>query len=144
MNTSAAINAYNKVNVESNVTGADPHKLISMLYEGALLSIAKAKNGIKRNDIPVKSEAIFKTSRIITEGLVASLDMKAGGALAENLASLYAYMIKRLATANMNNDVVILDEVSNLLSGLKDAWDSIRPTVNKMAVKSPIQSAQQI
>lgn len=144
MNTSTAINAYNKVSVESNVTGADPHKLISMLFEGALLSLAKAKNGIKRNDIPVKSEAIFKASRIITEGLVASLDMKAGGAIAENLSSLYAYMIKRLATANMNNDVAILDEVSNLLSGLKDAWDSIRPIVSKMAAKSPVHSVQQL
>ena len=142
MNTSAAIKAYNKVGVESNVVGADPHKLISMLFEGALLSIAKAQNGIKRNDIPVKSDAIFKASAIITEGLVASLDMKAGGEIAKNLASLYGYMITRLVTANMNNDVAILDEVSNLLAGLKDAWDSIRPIIKKTTIKSMPEATQ--
>lgn len=128
MNTSAAINAYNKVGVESKVAGADPHKLVSMLFEGALLAIAKAKNGIMRNDIPVKSDAIFKASNIISEGLLASLDMKAGGELSQNLASLYGYMITRLVAANMTNNVAMLDEVSNLLAGLKDAWDSVRPS----------------
>lgn len=140
MNTSAAINAYNKVGVESKVTGADPHKLISMLFEGALLAIAKAKNGIMRNDIPVKSDAIFKASSIINEGLRASLDMKVGGELAQNLAALYEYMITRLVTANMNNDMRILDEVSNLLAGLKDAWDSIRPSAMQSSA-APSRSA---
>lgn len=142
MNTSAAIKAYNKVGVESNVAGADPHKLVSMLFEGALLAIAKAKNGIKCKDIPGKADAIFKASNIISEGLLASLDMNAGGELAQNLASLYGYMIKRLVTANMNNDVAILDEVSNLLSGLKDAWDSIRPQVQQMDAKPKATLAQ--
>jgi len=129
MKSSAAIKAYNKVSVESNVVGADSHRLISMLFGGALLAISKAKNDIKRNDIPAKSDAIFKASNIISEGLLASLDMRVGGELAKNLASLYCYMITRLVTANMNNDVAILDEVSNLLSGLHEAWDSIRPKV---------------
>ncbi len=65
MKSSAAIKAYNKVSVESNVVGADSHRLISMLFGGALLAISKAKNDIKRNDIPAKSDAIFKASNII-------------------------------------------------------------------------------
>lgn len=141
MNTSAAIKAYNKVGVESGVIAADPHKLISMLFQGALLAIANAKNGIMRKDIPAKGEAIFKASTIISEGLRASLDMKAGGELAQNLVSLYDYMITRLVAANMNNDVAMLDEVSNLLAGLKDAWDSIRPIVTQAAQKSTTKAA---
>lgn len=128
MNTATAIKAYAKVGVESGVSAADPHKLISMLYQGALLAIANAKNGIMRKDIPAKGAAISKAILIIDDGLKASLDKDVGGELAQNLASLYDYMTSRLLAANMKNDMAALDEVARLLTDLKGAWDSIRPT----------------
>jgi len=36
-------------------------------------------------------------------------------------------MNQRLLIANLKNDTAILDEVSGLLSELKEAWESIRP-----------------
>ena len=51
MNAHVAVKAYTKVGVEYDVTTADPHKLISMLYQGALLAIANARNGILRKDV---------------------------------------------------------------------------------------------
>jgi len=126
MNANAAIRAYNKVSVESGVTAADPHKLIAMLYQGALLAIANAKNGILRQDIPAKGKAISHAILIIDDGLNASLDKEVGGALALNLSALYDYMSKRLLTANMNNDMEALDEVARLLTDLKGAWEEIR------------------
>lgn len=105
MNAATAIKAYAKTGVESSVAAADPHKLISMLYQGALLAIANAKNGIMRKDIPAKCKAISHAIAIIDEGLYASLDKKAGGDLAQNLASLYEYMSMRLITANLKNDI---------------------------------------
>src|SRR5690349_6789629 len=96
MYAATAIKAYAKVGVESGVTTADPHKLISMLYQGALLAIASAKNGIMRKDIPAKGAAISKAIMIIDDGLKASLDKDVGGELANNLASLYDYMASRL------------------------------------------------
>ncbi|ADL55106.1 flagellar export chaperone FliS [Gallionella capsiferriformans] len=126
MNMTAAISAYNKVGIESGVTAADPHKLISMLYQGALLAIANAKNGVLRGDIPAKGKAISHAMLIIGDGLNASLNKDVGGELAHNLSSLYDYMIKRLLAANLNNDMEALDEVAVLLGGLKEAWDSIR------------------
>ncbi|MHB0926373.1 MAG: flagellar export chaperone FliS [Gallionellaceae bacterium] len=125
MYTTAAIKAYNKVGIESSVTAAGPVKLISMLYQGALLAIANAKSGILRKDIPAKGAAISKAIAIIGEGLNASLDKKVGGDLAQNLSSLYTYMVTRLVAANLNNDIAALDEVARLLNDLKGAWDSI-------------------
>lgn len=133
MNTTSAIRAYNKVGLESSVTAADPHKLISMLYQGALQAIANARNGILRHDIPGKGAQISKAMAIIGEGLHASLDKSVGGELVQNLASLYDYMVYRLFAANLNNDVAALDEVTRLLLDLKDAWDSIRPVVMQTA-----------
>ena len=126
MNAAAATKTYAKIGVESGVAVADSHKLISMLYQGALLAIANARNGIMRKDIPAKAAAISKAFMIIDDGLNASLDKKVGGDLAQNLSSLYDYMVVRLTKANLHNDLAALDEVARLLNDLKSAWDSIR------------------
>jgi flagellar secretion chaperone FliS len=129
MNTSAAINAYNSVGLETAVMTADPHKLIALLFEGALIAIAKAKGEIQHKQTMEKGRSIAKATTIISEGLLASLDMKAGGELAERLAGLYGHMIRRLNQANVDNDITALDEVSGLLTQIKEAWDAIRPQV---------------
>jgi flagellar secretion chaperone FliS len=135
MNALAGIKAYAKVEVESGVSSADPHKLIAMLYQGAILSIANARNSILRKDISAKGAAISKAITIIDDGLYACLDKKVGGELALNLASLYEYMVMRLLAANLNNDLTILDEVARLLGELQGAWEGIRPAAQ--AAKSP-------
>jgi flagellar secretion chaperone FliS len=127
MNATTAINAYKKVGVESKVIGADPHMLISMLFQGALLAIANAKNEILRKETAAKGKSISKAIAIIGEGLHASLDKRAGGELAQNLSSLYDYMVMRLVDANLKNDTTGLDEVVRLLTELTEAWDSMRP-----------------
>ncbi|GAB4115190.1 MAG: flagellar export chaperone FliS [Sideroxydans sp.] len=126
MNAHVAVKAYTKVGVEYDVTTADPHQLISMLYQGALLAIANAKNGMMRKDVAAKGSAISKAISIIEDGLNASLDKKVGGELAQNLSSLYEYMSRRLLAANVNNDMQALDEVANLLNDLKSAWEGIK------------------
>ena len=127
MNALAGIKAYTKVGVESGVSSADPHKLIAMLFQGAILAIANARNSILRNEIAAKGAAISKAIAIIDDGLYACLDKKVGGELALNLASLYEYMVMRLLAANLNNDITLLDEVARLLGELQGAWEEIRP-----------------
>lgn len=129
MNATTATKAYAKIGIESGVLAADPHKLIAMLYQGALLAIANARNGILRKDIPAKGAAISKAIMIIGEGLQASLDKNVGGELAQNLDALYSYMCTRLLIANVNDDIAALDEVTHLLGELKGAWDGIRQKV---------------
>jgi len=61
----------------------------------------------------------------IMEGLKTSLDMEKGGEIARNLEDLYNYMERRLIEANSGNDTSLLDEVSDLLKQIKEAWDAI-------------------
>ena len=143
MNATTAINAYKNVSVESSVMGADPHKLIQMLFHGALLEIANAKNGILRKETAAKGKSISRAIAIIGDGLNASLDKKVGGELALNLSSLYEYMVFRLVDANLKNDLSILDEVARLLTELKGAWDSIRPQVVQSEVQPKISANAQ-
>lgn len=118
-------NAYAKVGMETGVAAASPHKLIVMLFEGALVAIKTAMQQMSEGNIAEKGMAISKAIMIIDGGLRASLDKKAGGDIAESLDALYEYMGKRLLEANLKNDVKILEEVHTLLQELKTAWDAI-------------------
>ena len=133
MNTIVGINAYKNVGLETSVMNADSHKLVAMLYQGALLAISEAKYQMQNHHIEAKGLAISKAISIIGEGLQASLDLKAGGGIAQNLFGLYGYMIKRLTEANMSNDTAVLDEITRLLAETQDAWNAIRPQVVKSA-----------
>lgn len=123
----SAINAYAQISVDGSVATASPHKLITMLFEGALLSIAAARGHMQRGEVAEKGTAISKAIAIIDEGLKLSLDMKAGGDLAQKLDALYEYMCLRLLMANLKNDPEPLDEVASLLNDLKSAWVEIDP-----------------
>jgi flagellar secretion chaperone FliS len=123
-----SVAAYAKVGMETSVATADPHKLTLMLFDGALLCVCSAKQHMIRNEIAPKGENVSKAINIIANGLKASLDMGAGGELAERLAALYDYMCERLLFANMKNNPTVLEEVHNLLAELKEAWEQIAPS----------------
>lgn len=133
-------NAYAKVGVETGVTAASPHKLVVMLFEGAMVAVASGIQHMQAGNIAKKGEAISKAISIIDSGLRASLDKKVGGEIALNLDALYEYMSNRLLIANLKNQQAILEEVYQLLKGLKDAWESIAPAAD--ATSSPAQAQQ--
>jgi len=119
------MNAYRNIDVESIVRSASPHKLIVMLFDGARAAVAMASGHLQRNEIAQKCQAIATAIDIIDGGLKASLDLNAGGELAQNLSDLYAYMAQQLFQANLKNDRGALDEVAYLLEELGSAWEAI-------------------
>lgn len=67
-------NSYRNVGLETSVSMADPHQLVSMLFDALLQSLAAAKGSILSGDIPAKGRAISRAVRILEEGLKAGLD----------------------------------------------------------------------
>ena len=132
------ISTYQRVGVETGVESANPHKLILMLFEGAREALAKAKLHIRNNEIAKKGELLSKAIMIIDHGLKASLDMRAGGELAQHLLALYDYMTNRLLIANLKNDIEIIDEVSRLLGELYGAWKAIESSSEINVTNKPV------
>ncbi|WP_462379128.1 flagellar export chaperone FliS [Pseudomonas sp. Marseille-QA0892] len=126
MNAMTAMRQYQSVSLQAQVSEASPHRLIQMLMQGALDRIAKAQGAIERGWMAEKGELIGKTISIVA-GLKDVLDFDVGGELANNLDSLYEYMIRRLTEANRTNDLGILEEVSGLMREVKSGWDAIAP-----------------
>ena len=120
-----AVDTYAQVGVETGVASADPHRLILMLFDGALAAIATARLAMSRSEIGAKASAITKAIAIIDGGLKASLDVDAGGDLAARLSQLYDYMLKQLLVANLRSELTTLDEVTRLLNELRGAWAQI-------------------
>lgn len=117
--------AYAQVGLESGVMSAGPHKLITMLFDGALSSLVRADVYMEQGDTVSKGNAITKAIRIIDSGLLVSLDIEKGGEISANLAQLYDYMIRQLLHANLHNDRNVLQNITELLRGIADSWKQI-------------------
>ncbi|WP_371324760.1 flagellar export chaperone FliS [Dechloromonas sp. ZY10] len=138
------VNQYQQVEIETSVSSASPHSLILLLMEGSLVAINIAKARMTEGDIPGKGEAISKAIALIDEGLRTSLDLDAGGEIAQNLDALYEYMCHQLLMANMKNTPDRLDEVIRLMSEIRDAWKAIgeQPSASEFQPTAPNLSQQ--
>lgn len=126
----AHANAYRQVGVQTGVDAASPHRLVAMLFDGFVENVLRAKAAIAQGQIEQRGQAIGRAMRIVDEGLKASLDLKSGGALARDLADVYAYVTLRLTQANLRNDVAALDECQAVMQPLRQAWESIGAQVD--------------
>lgn len=130
----SGVNVYAKIGMETGVLAASPNKLIIMLYEGAITACRNAIVPMQNGDFANKGAMISKAILIIESGLRLSLDKKAGGEIALSLDALYAYMSNRLALANIHNKSEQLQEVIQLLTDLKSAWEAIGNVQNSAQV----------
>ncbi len=119
-----AANHYADVSYNSSLGEETPHRLIQMLMEGFLARVNSAKGAISHGDIEAKARYISNAIAIVG-GLNASLNIEAGGELAINLRSLYAYINVKLVEASAEKSIEKLDEVAGLMREIKEAWDAI-------------------
>ena len=120
-----AARAYGQVGVTSGVDTADPHRLVLMLFDGALEAIARARMHLAAGQVTAKGQSVSQAVLIVEQGLNASLDRSAGGALAATLTELYDYIARRLLLASAGNDMAGFEESARLLTELRGAWASI-------------------
>ena len=121
------IDQYRRVDTLTAVSQADPHGLVTLLFDGAIAAIMQARHAIASADTATKLASISKAMRIVDEGLKASLQSDADNGLATNLHALYDHIVGRLLEANVRNTEAPLEEASQLLAELRDAWIAIAP-----------------
>lgn len=114
--------SYQQIGQDSDILGADPHRLIVLLFDGAEAAMNQAQSCLAAKDIRGRSEALIKAIDIIVSGLSASLNQEQGGDLAKNLSALYDYMVNRLLYANLHQDAAAITEVQKLMTEISSAW----------------------
>ena len=134
------LKAYKKTNLEAELSVADPHRVIQMMYEGLIERLSQAKGAIMRHDYEYKADRISKAVGIIN-GLQSALDNRSNPELGQRTFALYDYMKELLTKASVSLDTAPIDEVINLILPIKQAWDQIpqdiKEKTNQQILNSP-------
>ncbi|NII09201.1 flagellar export chaperone FliS [Oleiagrimonas sp. C23AA] len=121
----AASSLYRETSAHGSIEGADRHQLISMLFDALLERMNAARGQIMHGNVTGKGESFARALAMVTE-LRASLDHSVDSQFSARLDSLYDYVSRRLLTAQLNDDLVALNECISLITPVRDAWHEIR------------------
>ena len=118
--------SYARVYRANSILTAAPGQLVLLLLDGALASMAAAKEGFERPPADLRrceviNRHLRKAQRIIGE-LRHGLNFEAGGDFAPMMNRLYVYYNRRLHEANLQKRLEPVLEVANLVGQLRDAW----------------------
>jgi flagellar protein FliS len=103
---------------------APPGRLVVMLYDGCLRFLFQAAHAMREGDRQTSLQRMRRAEAIIDE-LTVTLDHDRGGVIASRLHGIYAFSRRQLLDAWREGDADKIDEVSGLLSELRDAWAEI-------------------
>ena len=103
---------------------APPGRLVVMLYDGCLRFLFQSAHAMREGDRQTSLQRMRRAEAIIDE-LTVTLDHDRGGVIASRLHGIYAFSRRQLLDAWREGDADKIDEVSGLLSELRDAWAEI-------------------
>ena len=103
---------------------APPGRLVVMLYDGCLRFLFQSAHAMREGDRQTSLQRMRRAEAIIDE-LTITLDHDRGGVIASRLQGIYAFSRRQLLDAWRDGDADKIDEVSGLLSELRDAWAEI-------------------
>lgn len=117
-----AANAYLTVTAST----ADPVSLTTMLYDGVLKSLKKARLFHEQCDLTRYADECERSFLIVGE-LLATLDMSQGE-LPQTLSGIYAYCLRCITSAT-TGDVSRLDEVERHIGQIASAWKTATESI---------------
>ncbi|MEE4185464.1 MAG: flagellar export chaperone FliS [Gammaproteobacteria bacterium] len=115
---------YSTVNAYGAAEAGSGPQLILTMMRTAQDRIAAGRGHLERGETAAKGEQLGKAIALL-QGLRGALNHEAGAELAGNLDALYEYMTRRLLEGNARDEVVPLDEVSQLLAEIRGAWEQV-------------------
>ena len=123
------LGAYKKTSIHT----ASKEQVLLMLYQAAIKNCKKAIEAVEKNDIAKKGEHIGKLQDIVIE-LNNSLDFEVGGEIAQELSSLYDYVLFASTQANIKIDAEHLKGCLQVLITLYDGWNE---AIKTLRVQNP-------
>jgi flagellar secretion chaperone FliS len=108
---------------QNAVLGASPAQLVVMLYDGARRFLRQGTIAMRAGEIERAHNALRRGELIIAH-LDGTLDFEQGQ-LPEQLHAIYRFCLDHLGRARMSQDPSKVEEVSELLGELRDAWAQI-------------------
>lgn len=129
MNARRGLNAYQTNQNRNRAESASPYRLVQMMYENLLDSLARARGGIERENAKVRGENIGRAMDILN-ALRSALDHSVAEEVAANLDKLYQYCNQCLVEVTRYDDLDKLDEVVDIIAPIKNTWDQLGAQLN--------------
>jgi flagellar secretion chaperone FliS len=111
-------NAYR----ESAVLTASPEQLVVMLYDGARRFLHQSATAMRNDNVELAHMKLRRAEAII-QHLRDTLDMEQGE-IAARLQAIYLFCGRHLNEARTKRDPKKIDQVSELLGELREAWNA--------------------
>jgi flagellar protein FliS len=124
----------NKLNTYRTVDtlGKSQLDLIIQVYDGAITAFRAAIHAYQANDCNDGYTQLERAKRFVTH-LYTTLDVKAGGEIAEKLAMLYAYIINQVNLAESTKDLTVIDDNITMLDNVRRGWLTLKQQDAKAA-----------
>ena len=105
-----------------DILTANSLDLIVMLYDALKKNIVLGRKNIAKQNASAAHKHLVKAQEIVSE-LVNSLDMNYE--IAEDLLSLYEFILRNLEDANLRKDSEPLEPLMEIVDELRSAWSEI-------------------
>jgi flagellar secretion chaperone FliS len=105
------------------VLAASRGQLVVMLYDGARRFLRQAAVAMREGQVELGHNKLRRAEMIIAH-LDSTLDFEQGQ-ISERLHSIYAFCLGHLGSARHTQDASKLDQVSDLLGELREAWAQV-------------------
>src|SRR5450432_2013478 len=109
-----------------------PGELLLALYDGLFRFLNAAKVCIEKKQLPRARELLSKANAVLSE-LIIALDHPVAPELCGQLDALYGFCLERVVQASRKADTVPIDEVTRVLTPLREAWTIAVPKAMKEA-----------
>jgi len=112
---------------QTSVQCASPVGLVVMLYDSALSSLYQAMKAIDAGNVEERTRDLNHVMRIVCH-LQGTLDLEAGGEVANTLSDFYTYARAQILEAGIKNSRSHIAELSLYMSELRNAWLQVDST----------------
>lgn len=109
---------------EAAVAGANPVRLVILLYEQAIENLRRALAAHARGDVEGRTREINHAILVIGH-LQATLDKNQGGKVAENLAQFYEQLRASLVEAQCKQSASVIEQQISHLLQVHEAWCAV-------------------
>lgn len=117
---------YRSVDLAARTGGADPHALVSLLYEEAIRALRSAAWATTNRQYAMKGERVTRATAILF-ALEAGLDFEKGGDLSQTLSRLYTGLREQIVNASIGQDAQPFLNAAASLTDIAEAWEAVRP-----------------
>ena len=120
---------------EMEIQSASPERLVVIVFEQLVVNLERARSAMERKDIELRVTSLRRARGLVGE-LLATLDFEKGGALANQLADLYQFMLYELVDIGQRGDVLTMRKLVNIATSLRDGFTSVAGNVGVVTRRS--------